>query len=101
MHEAGDGKEVYMTIEEVAAYLKLAQQTIRKYVLTKTIPYRKVKKLIRFRLSEIEKWIDEGGGNGPDYPVRDREGDLFAGVEPAVTEEATATVPAGTGEGEV
>jgi excisionase family DNA binding protein len=81
MNGGNGGMETYMTIEEVAAYLKLAPQTIRKYVLTKIIPYRKVQKSVRFRLSEIEAWIDEGGGNRRDYPAGDREGDLFAGVE--------------------
>jgi excisionase family DNA binding protein len=85
-------KETYLTIEEVAAYLKLAQQTIRKYVLNKSIPYRKVQKSVRFRLSEIEKWIDEGGGCR-NYKPRDREGDLFAGVE---TEMGTGTAETGT-----
>jgi excisionase family DNA binding protein len=81
MNEENGGMETYMTIEDVAEYLKLAQQTIRKYVLNKSIPYRKVQKSVRFRLSEIEEWIDEGGGNQPDAPVDRREGDLFTGLE--------------------
>jgi excisionase family DNA binding protein len=85
MNGENGGMETYLTIEEVAAYLKLAQQTIRKYVLNKSIPYRKVQKSVRFRLSEIERWIDEGGGNRPDYPADDREGDLFAGLETGAT----------------
>jgi len=52
--------EVYLTIEELAAMLKISEQTIRRYVLNKTVPYRKIKKAVRFRLSEIEKWIDGG-----------------------------------------
>ena len=52
--------EIYLTIEELAAMLKLSEQTIRRYVLNKTVPYRKIKKAVRFRLSEIEKWIDGG-----------------------------------------
>ena len=52
--------EVYLTIEELAVMLKLSEQTIRRYVLNKTVPYRKIKKAVRFRLSEIEKWIDGG-----------------------------------------
>jgi excisionase family DNA binding protein len=70
--------ETYLTIEELAGHLKLSEQTIRLYVLNREIPYHKIKKVIRFRLSEIEKWIDRGGGKSPDYPVNDREGDLFA-----------------------
>jgi len=65
--------EVYLTIEELAAMLKLAEQTIRRYVLNRTIPYRKIRKVIRFRLSEIEKWIDGG--------CADNVEDLLCGVK--------------------
>jgi excisionase family DNA binding protein len=79
MNGKDGGMETYLTIEEAAEYLKLAPQTIRKYVLNKTIPYRKVQKSVRFRVSEIERWIDGGGGNGGKALKTDsREGDLFA-----------------------
>jgi len=65
--------EIYLNIEGLAKYLGIAEKTIRKWVLNREIPYHKIKKVIRFRLSEIEKWIDEddgrlaGEGNtGPD-----------------------------------
>ena len=70
--------ETYLTIEEMAEYLKLAEQTIRKWVLNREIPYRKIKKVIRFRVSEIEKWIDDGGLVMPEETqVCGQEGDLF------------------------
>ena len=53
--------ESYLTIEELADYLKLAEQTIRRWVLNREIPFHKIKKVIRFRVSEIEKWIDNDG----------------------------------------
>jgi excisionase family DNA binding protein len=84
------GMETYLTIEEAAAYLKLANQTIRIYVLNKTIPYRMVQTSVRFRLSEIEKWIDSVGGNRPDDPADGLEGDLFAGIEAGEGGEAKA-----------
>ena len=65
-----------MTIEELAKYFKLSEQTIRRWIRNKEIPFHKIKKVIRFRVSEIEKWIDEGGMetsvNGGSV-----EGDLF------------------------
>jgi excisionase family DNA binding protein len=70
-----------MTIRDVAEYMQLSKQTIQRYVLNREIPFHKVKKVIRFRVSEIEKWIDEGGGEGPDCPDAGREGDLFADRE--------------------
>jgi PTS system nitrogen regulatory IIA component len=67
-----------LTIRDVAEFLQLSEQTVQRYVLNKEIPCHKVKKVIRFRLSEIEKWVDEGGGRKPGHPGNDREGDLFA-----------------------
>jgi excisionase family DNA binding protein len=75
--------ETYLTIEGLAGHLKLSEQTIRRYVLNREIPYHKIKKVIRFQLSEIERWIDRGGGKGPDLPDDNREGDLFAEAEAA------------------
>ena len=74
--------ETYLTIEEVGAYLKLAAQTIRRYVLNREIPFHKIKKVIRFRLSEIEKWVDEGGAYyGSSGDDDDKETDLFEAAE--------------------
>jgi excisionase family DNA binding protein len=103
MNGGNGGMETYMTIEEVAAYLKLAPQTIRKFILNKSIPYRKIQKSVRFRLSEIEQWIDRGGGDCRKYQNDDRTGDLFAGVEAEGTgEPGTETGAAGVNEtGEV
>ena len=53
--------ETYLTIDEMAGYLKLAEQTIRRWVMNQEIPYHKIKKVIRFRVSDIERWIDKGG----------------------------------------
>jgi excisionase family DNA binding protein len=79
--------ETYLTIEGVAGHLKLSAQTIRRYVLNREIPFHKIKKVIRFRLSEIEEWIDGGGLDGrvTSGSENDQDGDLFAGVEAAET----------------
>jgi len=52
--------ETYLTIEELAKYLKYAEKTIRKWVLNRQIPFHKIHTSIRFRLSEIDKWVDGG-----------------------------------------
>ena len=64
--------ETYLTIEELADYLKLAEQTIRRWVLNREIPYHKIKKVIRFRVSEIEKWIDKGVYGTPEEEQPER-----------------------------
>jgi excisionase family DNA binding protein len=76
--------ETYLTIEELAGYLKLAVQTIRRWVLNREIPFHKIKKVIRFRVSEIENWIDKGGLMLAEEDSGGSEGDLFQGaVSPA------------------
>jgi excisionase family DNA binding protein len=68
--------EQLMTVKDVAAYLRLSEQTIQRYVLRREIPFHKVRKVIRFRLPEIDKWVNEGGGKRPGGPADGREGDL-------------------------
>jgi hypothetical protein len=70
--------ETYLTI---AGLVKLSEQTIRRYVLNRTIPYLKIYKAVRFRPSEIETWIDGGGISASE---------LFAEAESEVT---TTTEP--------
>jgi excisionase family DNA binding protein len=90
---AGGGMETYLTISELAEYIKLSEQTVRRYVLNKTVPYHKIHKVVRFRVSEIEKWIDGGGLDGAVKagPEDDREGDLFACLD--ATEAGEACCP--------
>ena len=68
--------ETYLSIEGVAKYLGIAEKTVRKWVLNREIPYHKIMKVIRFRVSEIEEWINT---SGKFCPVTDevQEGDLF------------------------
>lgn len=53
--------ETYFDITGLADYLKVTEQGVRKWVLNREVPFCKIKKVIRFRLSEIEKWVDNGG----------------------------------------
>jgi excisionase family DNA binding protein len=77
----GAGVETYLSIAEMAAHIKLSEQTIRRYVLNREIPYHKIKKVVRFRLSEIERWIDNGGGDVSFDLDDERQGVLFDGEE--------------------
>jgi PTS system nitrogen regulatory IIA component len=81
MGKPGAGMEIYLTIEGLAEYLKLAEQTIRRWVLNHEIPFCKIRKVIRFRVSEIEKWIDNGGACMPSNQREDSENDLFGETE--------------------
>jgi excisionase family DNA binding protein len=86
--------EPYLTIKEVAEVLRLSEQTIQRYVLNKEIPYLKIKKVIRFRPADIDRWAENGGldkAARPDKNAkqdRSLEGDLFANTDRPPAEES-------------
>lgn len=66
-----------LTIEEVAAYLRLTPQTIYKWAQEKRIPAAKLGKEWRFRKSIIDHWLDEqiaGRESGFEHLRSKREG---------------------------
>ena len=46
-----------MIAGEVAAYLRCSPSTVRRMVRRGQIPHYRFGKLVRFRLSEIERWL--------------------------------------------
>ena len=48
--------EKLLDVGQVAEMLGLSIATIRKWVLTKYIPYLKIGRVIRFSVSEIQDW---------------------------------------------
>ncbi|MDR2177541.1 MAG: helix-turn-helix domain-containing protein [Treponema sp.] len=76
--------EPYLTIRECAEVLRLSEQTVQRYVLNKEIPYLKIKKVIRFRPADIDRWAQDGGKQRATREGGNLEGDLFAAAgEPA------------------
>ena len=63
----GASNNEILTLEEVAAYLRLTPQTIYKWAQEKRIPAAKLGKEWRFRKSIIDRWLDDqmlGGDSG-------------------------------------
>jgi excisionase family DNA binding protein len=63
------GENEILTVEEVAAYLRLQPQTIYKWAQEGRIPAAKLGKEWRFRRSILDRWLDEQI-LGPDSPFR-------------------------------
>jgi len=49
--------EELLTINELAKLLKASPWTIRTWCSQKYVPYFKLRGLVRFRASDIEKWL--------------------------------------------
>jgi excisionase family DNA binding protein len=83
----------YFNTKELSDYLRIPEQTIRKWVLKNEIAYIRIHNIIRFRLSEIEKWIDNNRDKVPGLSdvenelPNDTETLADTGDEPETTEE--------------
>ena len=54
-------EEGWVDIGEVAAHLQVTKDSIYRWVDTKGFPSRRVGRLLRFRLSEVDEWVKAGG----------------------------------------
>ena len=48
------------SVEEIANYIGVSKDTIRAWVKKDTIPFYKVGRQYKFKLSEIDTWIESG-----------------------------------------
>ena len=51
-------ENVFSTIDEISQYLKVKPSTIYSMVAEKRIPHFRVGRLVRFRKSEIDLWME-------------------------------------------
>jgi len=58
-----------MTTKQAAEFLQLRESRIKTAIFRREIPFSKVGKLVRFRRSDLEKWLEERTV----YPRRDAE----------------------------
>ena len=73
--------ELYMTAKEVAALVRLSEQTIRRYTMLKQIPYHKIIRAVRYKRDEIELWVEEREAAKTKSNDTSVEADLFIGGE--------------------
>lgn len=51
--------DLFLTVKELAQTLRISEHTIRDWVYKRQIPVCRVLGRVRFRWSEIEKWLQE------------------------------------------
>ncbi len=52
--------EAWVGINEAAAHLGVAPETIRNWIKKTDIPARKIGKLWKFKISELDEWVKSG-----------------------------------------
>jgi excisionase family DNA binding protein len=49
----------FYTIQEVSEYLGIEVSTLYAWVHTRQIPYYKIGRLVKFKVEEIEQWVNQ------------------------------------------
>ena len=53
-------KKKWVNLEEIAEHMGLSKDTIRNYIKKQQIPYHKIGKQYKFKISEIDALIESG-----------------------------------------
>ena len=79
-----ESEEEYLTVAEVAANLKLNQQTVRNWIDRGELPALRVGRRVRIKRSDYERYLQEGYNGGERSVQRPAgpSGDDFWGGEP-------------------
>lgn len=58
--------EPWVSVDEVASHLGVAKDSVYRWIEGKGLPAHRVGRLWKFRLSEVDKWIEAGGAGQDD-----------------------------------
>ena len=50
----------WVSLENIATHLDVSKDTIRAWIKKNTIPYHKVGRQYKFRVSEVDVWVESG-----------------------------------------
>jgi len=60
-------EERWVGVNNVAAHLGVAKDSVYRWIETKGLPGHRVGRLFRFKLSEVDMWVKQGGGRDQKY----------------------------------
>jgi excisionase family DNA binding protein len=52
--------EKWVSLENVAVHTGLSKDTIRNYIKRKVIPFHRIGKQYKFKISEVDSWVESG-----------------------------------------
>jgi len=53
--------EPWASVEDIAKHLGVAKDSVYRWIETKKLPARRVGRLWKFKLSEVDEWVNAGG----------------------------------------
>ncbi|PZS14620.1 MAG: hypothetical protein DLM64_01420 [Solirubrobacterales bacterium] len=96
-----DLEETFLTVAEVAAKLKLNQQTVRNWIDQGSLPAVRVGRRVRIKRSDFERKLEEGysSAGAPGGRPNGPSAEDFWGGEPVGLAEADPAAHSGSGAG--
>jgi len=67
--------EPWVSVDEVSGHLGVAKDTIYRWIESRGLPAHRVGRLWKFKLSEVDVWVERGGAGddrGANQPKRGR-----------------------------
>jgi len=52
--------EKWSSLEEIAEHIGVSKDTIRNWIKKGVIPHRRIGKQYKFKISEVDAWVDSG-----------------------------------------
>lgn len=65
--------ERWVSLEDIAGHLDVSKDTIRSWIKKETIPYHKVGRQYKFRVSEVDAWVESGASADADKQAETEE----------------------------
>jgi excisionase family DNA binding protein len=69
-------QEPWVSVDEVVRHLGVAKDTIYRWIEAKGLPAHRVGRLWKFKLSQVDAWVEAGGASHDDQPVESAPGGL-------------------------
>jgi excisionase family DNA binding protein len=58
--------EPWVSVQDVAKHLGVAKDSVYRWIETRSLPARKIGRLWKFRLSEVDAWVEAAGEEAHD-----------------------------------
>lgn len=65
--------ERWVSLEDIATHLDVSKDTIRAWIKKGTIPNHKVGRQYKFRISEVDAWVESGESADADKEIETEE----------------------------
>ena len=65
--------ERWVSLEDIAVHLDVSKDTIRAWIKKGTIPFHKVGRQYKVRVSEVDAWVESGESADADKQIETEE----------------------------